>query len=111
MNAQPLQKIERVAQRIHEAHAFSKFRKGSRSLNAELAAAAIAEMEKSPADAAKLVEAVKRVPMFRSNGYTKTCLACGEVYWFNDGGPVVIPHKPDCWGNQILKTVADLTKA
>ena len=58
---------------------------------------------------ARLREALKRVPIFESDGHTKTCIACGAQHWFYKGPPIVIRHKPDCWAAEILGALAALS--
>ena len=55
---------------------------------------------------ALLREALKGVPIFEYNGYSKTCVACGAKHFFNEGPPVTIHHKPGCWGGAILAALA-----
>ena len=54
----------------------------------------------------QMVEALKGVPMFESNGYTKRCLGCGAVHFFCKGPPVVIKHKKGCWAAGCMAALA-----
>ena len=56
----------------------------------------------------ELREALKCIPIFHSNGITKTCVACGAQHFFSDGPPVEINHQPECWGAAVLLALATL---
>ena len=68
-----------------------------------------ARAEAAEARCARLAKALRNVPIFHSNGYTKTCQACGASHWFDKGPPVVIRHKEGCWGAAILEFLATLS--
>lgn len=65
-----------------------------------------AEIQAMTEERDRLRDAAKGVQFFHSDGIVRKCDACGAEHFFSDGPPVVIRHKPGCWGAAILEALA-----